>query len=121
MPLVAGAVTVTMAVALLLESAWLMATTLWFPGEVPAVYKPLVEIVPTLALPPDDAVHRPADGGVGGVRHRRCELLRLTCGESRKVGDMETETGAGAEEEETVMVVVLLKTAPLESQAFTQM
>ena len=49
---VAGAVTVTMAVALLLVSAWLMATTLWVPGEVPAAYKPLVEIVPTLALPP---------------------------------------------------------------------
>ena len=34
------------------------------------------------------------------------------------VGEIDTDNGAGAEEEETVTVAELLNTAPLESQAF---
>lgn len=45
-----GAVTVTLTVADLLESAALVALTVYVPAVLGAVYKPLVEMEPPVAL-----------------------------------------------------------------------
>jgi len=49
---IAGGVTVTWAVALLVVSAALVAVTLWPPAWAGAVYKPMEFMVPAVALPP---------------------------------------------------------------------
>jgi hypothetical protein len=46
------AVTVTVALALFVVSAWLVAVTTCWPALDGAVYRPAVEMVPTVALPP---------------------------------------------------------------------
>ena len=48
----AGAITVTVALADLVASAALVAVTVCVPAVPGAVYKPLVETVPTVLLPP---------------------------------------------------------------------
>ena len=65
-PLVAGAVTVTMAVALLLASAWLMATTSWVPVEAPAYITRWWKLRPRRRYRPQ-AVHLPGDCPVRGL------------------------------------------------------
>jgi hypothetical protein len=45
--------TVTPAAPVLLESAELVAVIVWVPVAEGAVYRPLVEIVPTVVLPPN--------------------------------------------------------------------
>jgi hypothetical protein len=46
------AVTVTLALAVLVESALLVTVTVWLPAAAGAVYNPLLEIVPTVEFPP---------------------------------------------------------------------
>jgi len=98
-----------------------MATTLWVPVEVPPVYSPLAEIVPTPALPP--------------VTPSTCQMtavfvafvtVAVNCcvcpgATFAIVGAMVIETGAcvGTVEDTVRVNELLLNTAPLESQAFT--
>jgi hypothetical protein len=112
------AVTVIVALAFLVGSAWLVATILWLPAAVPAVYTPLVEIVPTLALPPatvstDQLTAVFVVFSTVAVNGCAWPVTKVAV-----LGETATETGVGAADN-TLTVAELLNTAPVESHAFT--
>jgi hypothetical protein len=112
--------TLTIAESLFVVSATLVATTLCVPLAAGAVYRPVLEMVPAAELPPTI----PSTDQVTAVFDVFSTVAENCCvapgSRLALLGLTATDTGP-VPVPETVMIEVLLKTAPELSQAFAVM